>query len=69
MARLKKYYQTQLRDELKNKLGLQNIFEVPKIKKIGQTTLLASSSKNFMMRQFLSTGDGRIVFPVSFCVR
>ena len=34
MARLKKYYQTQLRDELKNKLGLQNIFEVPKIKKI-----------------------------------
>ena len=34
MARLKKYYQTKLRDELKNKLGLQNIFEVPKIKKI-----------------------------------
>ena len=34
MARLKKYYQTQLRDELKNKLGLKNIFEVPKIKKI-----------------------------------
>ena len=34
VARLKKYYQTQLRDELKNKLGLQNIFEVPKIKKI-----------------------------------
>ena len=34
MARLKKYYQTQLRDELKNKLGLKNIFEVPKITKI-----------------------------------
>ena len=34
MARLKIYYQTQLRDELKNKLGLKNIFEVPKIKKI-----------------------------------
>ena len=34
MARLKKYYQTKLRDELKNKLGLKNIFEVPKIKKI-----------------------------------
>jgi large subunit ribosomal protein L5 len=34
MARLKKYYQTQLREELKNKLGLKNIFEVPKITKI-----------------------------------
>ena len=34
MARLKKYYQTQLRDELKNKLGLKNVFEVPKITKI-----------------------------------
>ncbi|MAZ46640.1 MAG: 50S ribosomal protein L5 [Rickettsiales bacterium] len=34
MARLKKYYHTQLRDELKNKLGLKNIFEVPKITKI-----------------------------------
>ena len=34
MARLKKFYQTQLRDELKNKLGLKNIFEVPKITKI-----------------------------------
>ena len=34
MARLKKYYQTKLRDELKNKLGLKNIFEVPKITKI-----------------------------------
>ena len=34
MARLKKYYQTQLREELKNKLGLENIFEVPKITKI-----------------------------------
>ena len=34
MARLKKYYQTELRDELKNKLGLKNIFEVPKITKI-----------------------------------
>ena len=34
MARLKKYYQTKLRDELKNKLGLRNIFEVPKITKI-----------------------------------
>ena len=34
MARLKKYYQTKLRDELKNKLGLKNIFEVPKLKKI-----------------------------------
>ncbi len=34
MARLKKYYQTQLRDELKNKLNLKNIFEVPKITKI-----------------------------------
>ena len=35
MARLKKYYQTQLRDELKNKLGLKNILEVPKITKKG----------------------------------
>ena len=34
MARLKKYYQTELRDELKNKLGLKNVFEVPKITKI-----------------------------------
>ena len=34
MARLKKYYQTQLREELKNKLGLKNVFEVPKITKI-----------------------------------
>ena len=34
MARLKKYYQTELRDELKNKLGLKNVFEVPKIIKI-----------------------------------
>ena len=34
MARLKTYYQTKLRDELKNKLGLKNILEVPKIKKI-----------------------------------
>ena len=34
MARLKKYYQTELRDELKNKLGFKNIFEVPKITKI-----------------------------------
>ena len=34
MARLKKYYHTQLIDELKNKLGLKNIFEVPKITKI-----------------------------------
>ena len=34
MARLKKYYQTQLREELKNKLGLKNVFEVPKIIKI-----------------------------------
>ena len=32
-GKIKKYYQTQLRDELKNKLGLKNIFEVPKIKK------------------------------------
>ena len=34
MARLKKYYQTELRDELKNKLGFKNVFEVPKITKI-----------------------------------
>ena len=33
MARLKKYYQTQLREELKNKLDLKNVFEVPKITK------------------------------------
>ena len=34
MARLKKYYQTELREELKNKLNLKNVFEVPKITKI-----------------------------------
>ena len=34
MARLKKYYQTELREELKNKLDLKNVFEVPKITKI-----------------------------------
>ena len=34
MARLKQYYQTQLREELKNKLGFRNVFEVPKITKI-----------------------------------
>ena len=34
MARLKKYYQTELREELKNKLNLKNVFEVPKIIKI-----------------------------------
>ena len=34
MARLKDYYRDKLRDELKNKFGLNNIFEVPKITKI-----------------------------------
>ena len=29
-GKIKKYYQTQLRDELKNKLGLQNILKFPK---------------------------------------
>ena len=34
MARLKKHYDTQLRDQLMQKLGLKNKFEVPKITKI-----------------------------------
>ena len=34
MARLKKHYDTQLKDQLMQKLGLKNKFEVPKITKI-----------------------------------
>ena len=34
MARLAEKYNTQIRDNLKNKFGLKNIFEVPKIIKI-----------------------------------
>ena len=34
MARLAEKYNTQIKDHLKNKLGLKNIFEVPKIEKI-----------------------------------
>ncbi len=34
MARLAEKYDTQIREELKGKFGLKNIFEVPKLKKI-----------------------------------
>ena len=34
MARLKKHYDTQLKDQLMQKLGLKNKFEVPKLTKI-----------------------------------
>ena len=34
MARLKKHYDTQLKDQLMQKLGLKNKFEVPKLKKL-----------------------------------
>ena len=34
MARLAEKYDTQIRDELKGKFGLKNIFEVPKLDKI-----------------------------------
>ena len=34
MARLAEKYNTQIKDHLKNKLGLKNIFEVPKLNKI-----------------------------------
>ena len=34
MSRLLEVYKNQIKQELKSKLGLKNIFEVPKIKKI-----------------------------------
>ena len=34
MSRLLEEYKNQIQQELKSKLGLKNIFEVPKIKKI-----------------------------------
>ena len=34
MSRLLEEYRNQIKQELKSKLGLKNIFEVPKIKKL-----------------------------------
>ena len=34
MARLAEKYEAQIREELKDKFGLKNIFEVPKLEKI-----------------------------------